>query len=155
VAVLRWSRGAIAPPNIRVAPPNLSCLPDPPHGQTPLSLPGLGAIAPQTFGARTATESRAPQHNLNMANLAQIRLACDLQVYLTAKYSWRRLHHKITGGGRIWRRYFKIVSIMDKYSPKCRGIGRIKAAIRRVCSSATVVCTCTTCSSFSPKLQLF
>jgi hypothetical protein len=49
-----------------------------------------------------------------------------LQVDLTAKYGWRRLHHKMTGGGRIWRRYFKIASKMVKYSPKCRGIRRIK-----------------------------
>jgi hypothetical protein len=44
----------------------------------------------------------------------------------------------MTGGGRIWRRYFKIASKMVKYSPKCRGIRRIKVAIKRVCSSATV-----------------
>jgi len=34
-----------------------------------------------------------------MTDLAQIGLAGDLQVDLTAKYGWRRLRHKMTGGG--------------------------------------------------------
>jgi hypothetical protein len=54
-----------------------------------------------------------------------------LQVDLTAKYGWRRLHHKMTGGGRIWRRCFKIASETVTCSPKCRDIRRINVAVRR------------------------
>jgi hypothetical protein len=35
----------------------------------------------------------------------------------------------MTGGGRIWRRCFKIAIETVKYSPKCRGIRRNSVAI--------------------------
>jgi hypothetical protein len=98
-------------------------------------------VQPAQFSTQVQFSKRSTQticHSLSMRGFwNSIRrgylwgLAGDLQVDLTAKYGWRRLHHKMTGGGRIWRRCFKIASETVKYSPKCRGIRRINVAIRR------------------------
>jgi hypothetical protein len=73
-----------------------------------------------------------------------------LQVDLTAKYGWRWLHHKMTGGGRIWRRCFKIASETVKYSPKCRDIRRINVVIRRTfVYRPRTVRTCTMFTTFT------